>query len=381
MKKTVSIVSALLIGVAALWASTDAKAFLGMGGGEQQQQQVQQAPVYKIHDEETFKKGTKNFHLLPYGDINLEFEISLPTDWSVEPNSKTAPDFAKKLIAHVASFSNPPSEAVRLFVTVEALQLDHEIDATSWLSQYLFKAGYTPEQTTTIDVRRASATYVLARPNGASFQTYVTAQISGNLVILARYEMPLAYKEYMGFLQKKSIDSFRLVYLQETLIEQHKAFTLVDALKLNYPESWNVAGSDLSDITKLSMQLHNRNPAGVLEGFIRVYAARRSDETNFVAETTRTRDFFNKDMNIEFLKMESSENFKANSPRFHFGRLENYRIKFKKGETQEQEFRLLVLADPEWYIFITMISPRKDYDLYTWARHNRTFELIAQSLK
>lgn len=381
MKKTITLVAALLVGAPALWASPPAKAFLGLGGG-QQQQQVQQAPVYKIHDEETFKQGTKNFHLLPYGDINLEFEISLPSDWAVEPNPhKSAPDFGKKLIAHVASFSNAPSESVRLHVTVEALQLDHEIDATSWLAQYLFKAGFTPEETTTVDVRRASATYVLARPNGASFQTYIAAQISGNLVVLARFEMPLAYKDYMGFLQKRAIDSFRLTYLQETPIEQHKAFTLVDAVKLNYPESWTVAGSDLTDITKLSMQLHNRNAAGVLEGLIRIYAARRSNETDFTTETARTRDFFSKDMNIEFLKLEKSENYKANSPRFRFGRLEDYRIKFKKGQTQEQEFRLLVLADPDWYIFLTMITPRKDYDLYTWARHNRTFDLITQSLK
>lgn len=380
MNKTKALlVSCLAVLAFYLLPAQTAFAFLGIGGNENAA--APEAQKYKIHDETTFQQNTKSFHLIPYGDTDLEFEIFLPLDWSVESAAGTqAPDLSKKIIAHIAQFGNPIGESSRIKVTVQALQLEHEIDAKSWLKHHILSAGNAPEsEIEAKDIYRASGSYVRTF-DGKDTHTYMTVQISGNIAMLARFEVPLLLKDYMAYLQKHAIDSFKLMYTKEGSVEEHKTFTLVDSIKFSYPYSWLISSPDFKDLNNLTVQLHNRSNSGILQGYIRFLAVRRGGHTTFKKETDKLRRYLNSELNLDFKKMLSSEKYAALT-RFTFGQDERYSVGYKKGNQQDQELRLLALADPEWYIYVVMISPTEEHDLYTWARNRKTFDLIVKSFK
>ncbi len=58
-------------------------------GGGQAGGKKQQAATYYINDEQAFQQNTHISHLRPYNNPSLEFDISVPKNWTLEDTTKS----------------------------------------------------------------------------------------------------------------------------------------------------------------------------------------------------------------------------------------------------------------------------------------------------
>lgn len=368
--------------VAALGVSGVADADLrDLFGGGQGQQQASAPKVHPINDDASFAAKTKKFGLLPFNKADLEFSIRLPDDWEMEVVSQDQSQaLSGKILSDVVRFTSPMIGTARAVVTIQTQDLVHEIDAKNWLRNYIYTSGYAlQEDVTAKDNRHASAYYILVN-EGRSTNFYASVTVNGSVLMLARFEIPLGLQEYISYLQKKSIDSFSMVYQKDSSIEKARSVSLIDALRFNYPASWEATPPDFKDVNRLSIQLQNKSPTGVVEGFVRIAAVRRNPSTSFSVEVDRLKQFFGDVMGLDFKKLRSSEKL-GTIERFLFDRYEIYDVQGRKENQGLQDLHLVVLCDKEWYIFAFLITPREQDNLYTWARNVRSFELIAKSIR
>ena len=359
-------------------------AFLSMPGSTDIQHKTQ-APiasnVYEINDEASFIEKTTRQQIMPFNRPDLEFQINVPTNWEIENlSTNITPDFSQKILSDIVQIKSPLFVTSRAEINVRSLVLEHEISAKNWLRNYIQSNGYVLHgDVEEKDEKRASAYYSRIE-NLQNLHVYITVQFTGNMALLAQFVSPLPVKEYLSFLQKRMIDSFQTTLNNNKTIEEKRIFTLIDAIKFEYPVSWEITAPDFRDMSRLSVQILNKNSAGTTEGYIGFIAIRRSRNTDIRKEFDELKKFFAEKVKIEFSKLIAIERPKV-TDRFIFSRLERYEAKSTEKLRIPQEIRLLALGDKEWYIFIYMISPTETANLYNWARNSHSFDVIMQSVR
>ncbi len=337
--------------------------------------------VYPIHDDASFAESTKPYDVPLFDQPELEYVITLPKDWQMESVADTLPQndsvTTQKILEDVTRFKSPYIGTSQLTTTVQIMVLDHEISARNWLKNHIIVSGYAPDGDITYNgTSRASAAFYYTL-NGVSFYSYAAAQITGNHILVARFDIPASMKEPLNFFQKKSIDSFKVLYPKDDPIEPQLTFTVADAVKFNYPSSWDTTGTNLKDLNRLTVRLNNRDFSGTLQGLIQTVAVRRTRSTQILDEVENIKKYFT-GLGFNIVEMTESKTAPA-SKRFIFNRYEIYKIQ-KEGQNV-QELHLAALGDSSWYVLSYMVTPQESDNLYTWGRNTRTFDLLMKSLK
>lgn len=353
----------------------------GLFGGKQDEQK--KAPEHPINSDEIFNSDeyTTVHSPIPYQKVELGFSIRVPKDWP-DPvvAQKKDSDIGQKLIGNLAQFDAPMISTFQPRIYIQALEMEHEIDAEHWLRHHILISGYTPVGPVTADGPRKASGHYIYLQDGTSIYAYISAHINKNTILLAKFEIPAQLQQYMKYLQHASIDSFTLTYPEETPIEEQRSFTLVDSIKFNYPGSWILADPDFRDMNRLVVQLKNNSQSGSLQGFARIMAVRRNRNTNLQSELENLKLYFQDVMKVSFIKLESSGKSAAYD-RFMFNRYEVYEVKNTQRGEAIQQLHLAVLGDKEWYIIMYLLTPRKDDNLYTWARNVASFEVMLETIK
>lgn len=390
MKKTekkLSALLALLMFTALLLNAGPATALLDLFKSHNGTGQTGNPPgtiTESIQSDDAFKKNAKKFADIPYNDTTLEFEIMLPSDWE---NMSAATDIAndsadlnRKLLGKIGYYQGPVIGSSRPFVNIYAVELEHEITAKEWLENYVLSGGYALQSPAEApSAKNARASYVIFM-GLLAFDVTAKVMIHGNTAILVQAGVPLNFKKALAFPQKKIVDSFRMSSPKEGGIEDMKSFTILDALKFNYPASWTIVAPDFKDPLRLTVQLQNRNIAKKIDGVVQFLAVARGADTNIKLEISRLNEHIKLYHKVFVRKMISTGSAPVYS-RFVFSRQEVYSISLTEEGSAEQELWLAALGDREWYTFVYLITPTRTSSPYNWARNIRAFDLIVQSLK
>jgi len=336
---------------------------------------------YAIHDDASFAANTHVVHLRPYSSPPLEFDISLPRNWELTDLTKNQTLPAdQSIITNVATMRSEMIGVDHIETTVALATLKHEISARNWLRSYIFSNGYAMQGEVIEEGPRKASAYCSSIADQANIYSYISVQISGDMIFVSRTDLPLNLKDYAGYVQKKLVDSVQVSYLKQDGVESQKIYTLVDAMKFSYPLSWDIEDPDFKDISRLSVRLRTRNMLGATDGFIGFLAVRRASDTSLIKEARLMKKYFSDFLGINITSLVSSGKADTDS-RFLFSRYETYAASYKKEGRTDPEVRLVVLGDKTWYIFIYLISPREQDDLNLWGRNTRTLDLIVKSIR
>jgi hypothetical protein len=355
------------------------KVFLGFG---ENKKEPAPPPEYRVHDDASFQKETKIFGMMPFGRADLEYEIRLPADWkTTDLLQNSTVESAEALLGDIARYESPVINTHQARIRIQAVKLETEIDAPSWLENYMLANGYSVQgKIDAISLRSASAAYISIENNITTYN-YMAARFSGPYVLVARFEEPIILKNYMAYIQKKTIDSFRILYPKEEPVENQRSFTLVDSMKFGYPESWVITSNQIHDMSNMSVDLQSRDMNGKVEGYIRFVAVRRSSSTNLEKAIADQKKFFTNVMGLKFTKLKSTEETPAYN-RFIFNREEDYEVvSTKSANIHPQEVQFVMLGDKEFYIFGFLFTQNKSSNLPSWARNTQTFRVILQSIR
>lgn len=345
-------------------------------------QEVAQGPLYPIYDEATFNQLAQPYRVEPTSTPDLSFEIKLPKDWTVDTAaSDVAPDFSKRIIGDVATLRSPYINVYQPEVTVQTMQLQHDMTAAAWLQYYILSNSYIlQDKIVAPDLYHAQGTYTYIKENDVML-VRIAATMNGQEAVITRFEMPLSFKDAMGFLQKRAIDSFHLLAPHAGTVEEQKPFALAELVKFSYPVSWTTSAPDLRDMDRIGLQLFNKSPAGVFQGYIQIFVVKRHQQDSFEREADILRSFVNNTMKLDVLEMTGTQDIAAHD-KYIFHRMETYRAKsLQEGNIATQELRLVALGSEDNYIFLLLLSPEAGKDLYNWARNTRALDLITQSIQ
>lgn len=351
-------------------------------GGDKKPEEKKGPPQHPIHDEATFEQMTTVHTVMPFKRADLYFTMNIPKDWQTDllPDEKAT--LSGRIIGDIARFSSPMIGTKRIRASVHGAYVEHEISAANWLRNYILTSGFAPEGDVIQDPKnpRRASIFFVSLDGGESFYNYITAQLSGNVMMMARVQLPQNLRDYAKFLQKRTVDSFGLTYPKEGPIEPQRVFMMMDAAKMSLPQSWETVSQNFKDMNRLNAQLHNKNATGGVDGFIQLLAIRRHRVTNLMKEIDEVKKLLDTQFNLDVTEMQSSDKSVAYD-RFLFNRYEIYNVDSRRRGQSKQDLHLVVLGDKEWYIIIFLITMREQERLYAWARNVQTLEEIVRSIR
>lgn len=351
-------------------------------GNHEVQQQQKEVKLYDIHDDATFAEKTIPYTTVPMGDNDLALSINVPKDWESDSASDSVTQtLDNKILHNITRFKSPMIGVVRATIALQALKLEHEITAKSWLRNYVITNGYAPQGDIISEDRNTAAVYFVWTNDGAASYTYMRVRINAGKIIVARFDAPIHLQEFLAYLQKKVPESMTLTYPKETPVETQKPFALVDSIKFSYPISWQILSSDFRDMNRLSVQLQNVGIRNKIDGYISFVGIRRTRSASLRAEIENMRTYFNEAFKLDILSLTGSEDVPLTTERFIFKRHEIYTVQNQDTKRLPQELHFVVLGDKDWYIFGFLITPLEKDNLYTWARNTETFNTILRSIR
>lgn len=339
----------------------------------------------KIVDRDSFYKYTKEIHRIPFDDPTLSFKIRIPDSWEeLKLTLGKKLELSSDLPSTLAHYIGPPISELRPHLKVQAMKLKREITAENWLRYFILINGYSilDNKVVATNDKMATVNFIYVNED-ITYLGYLKAIIHGDIVSIIRVDIPQKFAKLYGVIQHESINSFRLVFPQSGNIESRKKLKLGNgALYVSYTTSWvrkNQQHNDMGE--KIAFELHNVADETTVFGFIRFEAVKREKNKTLETELARVRQ----DLKDRFGLYVKAINYSEPSygpARFDYIREEGYEVGFKKiFNTQDQELIFLAMADVEWYIFVYMLSPLKQNDLYSWAINDRAYRIIRDSLE
>ena len=292
---------------------------------------------------------------------------------------KTVIDLNQRFFGETILSKSPIINASQAIVSIQFIFLEREISAKNWMKNYANMNNYSNEKINAVNSKRANA-YFTFMNNGQIINSYATMQINRNVAIMIQLRLPMSLKEPMKFLQKSVVDSFTLIMPTDEPVEKQKAFSLNDAMKFDYPESWHIYYPNLKNNNDMSVQIHSVTKTGKVEGLIRFIAVRRNSDTKLNDQVIKLKKYFDEFLMIDIKSLVSSDTAPVYD-RFLFSRYEVYKAVTRKKDDTEKEIRFALLGDREWYIFIFLLAPAEKEDLPSWSRGVHTFDLILKNLR
>src|SRR5690348_9795198 len=117
MKKWVIMPLALVIG----FSLPVTKAYAILDNLFNKKQAAAPAALYPIHDDATFATLTQPFRQTPFNNFKLEFEITLPKEWTAQTlGIDSAPKLSQKILSPIARFDAPITASGQPFVTIQS---------------------------------------------------------------------------------------------------------------------------------------------------------------------------------------------------------------------------------------------------------------------
>ncbi len=335
-----------------------------------------------ITDEKSFIALTDIFYEKPFNAEELEFEIRLPKIWRKVPlGMNKSPEFSRKIMSDIARFVGPIVGEHRAKLSLQARDLNHNIDIEHWAKNYFLENGFTLQGDINVESPTVvNANYIYLSGIIAQY-VYTKIIFQGNSVIIVRFEIPLSYKDNFAYLQKASVDSFKFINKDDTPIENTKIFSVLDAIRFTYPTSWKLVNPDFKDPDRLKIELHNHDSSNSVTGVLYIIASRKTEGSTLKKEVKKIRTLLELYGDLKTEALLATYDIESNL-RFNFSKREEYDIAFKREDRKmEQELWLSLLSDDEWYIFAFMISPKYEKNNYNWARNEIGYTNIVSSIE
>lgn len=333
--------------------------------------------------ESDFDAATDVIDSVPYEDEFLSFQMRLPKGWTetssaVKSIKSIQEGLSENVLGVVKHYISPPKDQLRSFFTVEAVELTYIIDARNWFIQYVLKSGLSLEQVGIETDKQVEALYVEVN-DGVTYVVRVKSIINGPRVVMARYYVPMALYEAERVQQAQVIKSFHLTNREEVNIEELKTYGFLGQSFFDYPVSWALSAPRVKSINRMRAMIYHGNPNNQLAGQINIYLSNkdmgtsRSDELKFYQDKFQVENYKLNAL-IEKPEMKYHSDMK-------FGTTEVYQMKSLVSNLIDYELWVSILESDDYYYVVTLLSPARNDDFYTWARNMAAYKMVVQGVR
>lgn len=346
-------------------------------------------PRYKGLTQEEFEKQTKVIEETPPGDRHLAYSIRFPAGWKkaddsssiYESGTKEKHALSRRILGKVSKFYGPAQIDATSYFEVRALELDYQISARNWFLNFIISNAYSLEGMEVISDRRVEALYVL-NERGTSYVVRAIAEINGPRMVLASYYLPDAHWNEEKAMQEKVVGSFTFLTPEDTKIEATRTYNYLDVLHFDYPANWRLMAPEAYSLEGMDAKLVNSRDDLTVSGEIEIHVVSTEMDTTLSQEVQALRENL-KQTGLEIGDLIEVPDDHEFADHVLFSRVEVYRAKARKPGRRiiDHEFWLGIIVEDRYYYIVTMLTPSRNAEFYTWARNTEAFEIVAESMR
>ncbi len=283
-----------------------------------------------------------------------------------------------RLLGPIARYVGPPNMFALSRIEISAMQMSHDITTRNWFLNYIIGRNYTLTGMEQIGDNRVEAEYVLI-DDGISYVVRTAAISNGHRMVLVSYFAPEKFWDKEKDLQEMAISSFRFVNPEKTVVNDKKSHGFLDLVRFSYPATWKLIAPNIFTTDNMTAKLLYSLDATTLQGEININLISTELDTNLMKEVEYIRnDLAKRGLGIgEALDTNATYQF---DDKITFNRVEAYSVAGQKKEFIDYEFWLAILVEDRYYYIVTMLTPGRKSDFYTWARNTETFAFVIQSM-
>ncbi len=283
-----------------------------------------------------------------------------------------------RLLGPIARYVGPPNMLALSRLEVSAMQMSHDITTRNWFLNYILDRNYTLTGMEQVSDTRVEAEYVMIE-KGISYVIRTAAISNGHRMVLVSYYVPEKFWDKQKDLQEMAISSFRFINPEKTIVDDKRTHAFLDLVKFSYPTSWKLIAPNIFSVDNMTAKLLYSTDATTLQGEIDVNLISTELDTNLMKEVEYIRaDLKKRGLGIGEA-LDTNTTFKFDD-RITFNRVEAYSVAGEKKEFVDYEFWLAIMVEDRYYYIVTMLTPGRKSDFYTWARNTETFSYVIQSL-
>jgi len=343
-------------------------------------------PELPVMPEDEFKKSSTLYKETPSGDKKLSYTVRLPKKWNKQQNKALAGiSISNRVLGEVDRYYGPVRVGDRSYFSIQAMDLDYKLTAEQWLVLHLLENGNTIEGIRTIDDTRVEVIYVLIDRN-ITYIASAVAQVSGSRVVFARYVVPANAWEEEAAASQRVIESFSLDHIDDSFVEAMTPYRFLDVAELQYPNSWELKAKPLRSADRMSIELLNVQEKNkfsskrILKGKMETHLLTEYIVDDIDEDIER----FVRDMSIDQLRIqdviEEFDNFTVDD-NMEIVEIKAYEAIDKNQSVKAYEYWLAVMHAGEYYYFVTLLTPSRDDDYFSWARNTQTFRVLVQNVQ
>lgn len=283
-----------------------------------------------------------------------------------------------RLLGPIARYVGPANMLALSRIEISAMQISHDITARNWFLNYILGRNYTLTGMEQVAANRVEAEYVMIE-KGISYVVRTAAISNGHRMVLISYFVPEKFWDKEKDLQEMAVNSFRFINPEKTVVDDKRTHGFLDLVKFSYPTSWKLIAPNIFSVDNMSAKLLYSVDATTLQGEIDVNLISTELDTNLMKEVEYIRtDLKKKGLGIGDA-LDTNATYKFDD-RITFSRVEAYSVAGQKKEFIDYEFWLAIMVEDRYYYIVTMLTPGRKSDFYTWARNTETFAYVIQSL-
>ncbi len=326
-----------------------------------------------------FDAKTKGYAETPYGDKALAYEVRLPADWEqyeVKADEFKLSDYAP---LEVALYKSPVRPDEQSFFRIQAIDLPAPVSAENWFTQYIDTNGYTLEGIKVHSSDKVEALIVRLQGD-ATYVVRLIAEIVGDRVILAQFFVPTSHWQEERVLQAQSMASFKLSNKSAFIFDQTRRFVFPNIAYFEYPLNWKVQASILYSSERKFVRLIKNAHKEFLDGQMDVLVIPRAGSKGIAKELATLRAQYKKGGFTVGPIIEQKKGY-GFSPWITFGAAEAYQAYYKEGKVAAHELWFAVLANKDYFIIASLLTPGRKTDFIVWSENAETFKSAVESLQ
>jgi hypothetical protein len=343
-------------------------------------------PDIKFFPQAEFEAATELHEGMPGGDVALSYKFRLPVGWESMGDSGAVGRYqiSNKVLGEILRFYGPPVIDTRSYFSLQAINLEYKLTAQQWLLQFLLSNGYTIQGINEIDENRAEALYVKVE-DSVTYVIRAVAQINGKRIVVAQYFMPADNWDDEKQMQAQVISTFSLTHPIVEPVEEMRKYHFLDIAQFQYPASWEIKYSPLTNIERMHFDLLNvaseleaeKNNKKTLNGRIQVDIASYEAVSSVEDELDALKSSLSKIGLVIGEKIDAPVNLKfADGVRFVNSSV--YNAVDSDSNMLRYEYWITTVEAGDYYYFINLVTPSRDEEFFVWARNTETYKIILE---
>lgn len=329
-------------------------------------------------------------------DRHLAFEMRLPSGWNraltsqtglftddTEDSNKVSTASQEQLLGEVVRYlSDHKSYYVSRF-HVDATSLQGDVTAKNWFINYILERGYNMIGLNVISEAEVEALYFVVERD-VSFVVRTKARINGRRMVLSSYYLPeVRWKEERAF-QQHVVNSFQFTNPENVKITTTKNYDYLALVSFDYPAAWKLLPPEDFSVDFMEATVFKTKDGVNNSGEINIRVISKLLDTDIKNEIKLLLSDLDSGKKLKPVRlMEKIDTFTM-KPYIKYSRIDVYSVapvKGNKTQLSDYEYWLAVMVDDDYYYLVSMLTPERKSDFFTWAKNTEAFEIVVESIQ